>query len=66
MALAAMAVEGGTLTSAISSVMGVVSTVMTTIKSDEILLALWILAKTSAIPVALKHEVRHIIIFGIL
>lgn len=39
MALAAMAVEGGTLTSAISSVMGVVSTVMTTIKNDEILLA---------------------------
>lgn len=39
MALAAMAVEGGTLTSAISSVMGVVSTVMSTIKNDEILLA---------------------------
>ena len=38
MALAAMAVEGGTLTSAISSIMSVVSTVMTTIKNDEILL----------------------------
>lgn len=38
MALAAMAVEGGTLTDAVTSVMGVVGTVITTVQSNPILL----------------------------
>lgn len=38
MALAAMAVEGGTITEAVSSIMGVVSTVITTVTNNSILL----------------------------
>lgn len=38
MALAAMAVEGGTITEAVSSIMGVVSTVITTVTNNPILL----------------------------
>ena len=38
MALAAMAVEGGTITDAVSSIMGVVSTVITTVTNNPILL----------------------------
>lgn len=38
MALAAMAVEGGTITEAVSSIMGVVSTVITTVTGNPILL----------------------------
>ena len=38
MALAAMAVEGGTLTDAVTSIMGVVGTVITTVQSNPILL----------------------------
>lgn len=38
MALAAMAVEGGSITEAVSSIMGVVSTVITTVTNNPILL----------------------------
>ena len=38
MALAAMSVEGGTITEAVSSIMGVVSTVITTVTNNPILL----------------------------
>ena len=38
MALAAMAVEGGTISEAVSSIMGVVSTVITTVTNNPILL----------------------------
>lgn len=38
MALAAMAVEAGTITEAVSSIMGVVSTVITTVTNNPILL----------------------------
>ena len=38
MALAAMAVEGGTITEAVSSIMGVVSSVITTVTNNPILL----------------------------
>ena len=38
MALAAMAVEGGTITEAVSSIMGVVSNVITTVTNNPILL----------------------------
>ena len=38
MALAAMAFEGGTITEAVSSIMGVVSTVITTVTNNPILL----------------------------
>ena len=38
MALAAMALEGGTITEAVTSIMGVVSTVITTVTNNPILL----------------------------
>lgn len=38
MALAAMAVEGGSITDAVTSIMGVVSTVITTVTNNPILL----------------------------
>ena len=38
MALAAMAAEAGTLTDAVTSIMGVVGTVITTVQSNPILL----------------------------
>ena len=38
MALAAMAVEGGSITEAVTSIMGVVSTVITTVTNNPILL----------------------------
>lgn len=37
MALAAMAVEGGSITDAVTSIMGVVSTVITTVTNNPIL-----------------------------
>lgn len=38
MALAAMAMEGGSITTAVTSIMGVVSTVITTVTENPILL----------------------------
>ena len=38
MALAAMALEGGSITDAVTSIMGVVSTVITTVTNNPILL----------------------------
>lgn len=58
MALAAMAVEGGSITDAVTSIMGVVSTVITTVTSNPILLVFFA-SGVVGIAIGIVHRLKH-------
>lgn len=60
MALAAMAVEGasGTITEAVSSIMGVVSVVITTVTNNSILLVFFA-SGVVGIAIGIVHRLKH-------
>ena len=58
MALAAMAVEGGGITEAVTSIMGVVSTVITTVTSNPILLVFFA-SGVVGIAIGIVHRLKH-------
>lgn len=60
MALVAMAVEsaGGTITEAVSSIMGVVSTVITTVTNNQILLVFFA-SGVVGIAIGIVHRLKH-------
>lgn len=58
MALAAMAVEGGTITEAVSSIMGVVNTVITTVTNNPILLVFFA-SGVVGIAIGIVHRLKH-------
>lgn len=60
MALAAIAVEGagGTITEAVSSIMGVVGTVITTVTNNQILLVFFA-SGVVGIAIGIVHRLKH-------
>lgn len=60
MALVAMAVQsaGGTITEAVSSIMGVVSTVITTVTNNQILLVFFA-SGVVGIAIGIVHRLKH-------
>lgn len=58
MTLAAAAVEAGTLTDAVTSIMGVVGTVITTVQNNPILLV-YFGAGVVGIAIGIVHRLKH-------